>query len=91
MLLLGQLATPFIAHEGIVWSGWGEAGKCLPFTANQIKSPYALWADSYIEKAPDYIVNNITILRFLTTIHATVNGLLVLALLWSIQIHFKIF
>jgi hypothetical protein len=49
---LGQPATPFIAYECIVWCGWREAGKCLPFTANQIKSPYALWADSYIEKAP---------------------------------------
>jgi len=90
LLLLTNLVF-FVIYEAISWSGWHSIGKCFTFTVNQIKSPYALWVYSYIEKVPDYITANITVFQILTSIHATINGLLSLALLWSIQIRFRIF
>jgi hypothetical protein len=92
MLLLFLVnLTFFMVYAAISWSGWGAIGKSFSFTVNQILSPYALWADSYLANAPDYIAENIIILRFLASIHAVINSWLSLALLWSIQVRFRIF
>ena len=81
----------FATYEIISWSGSDQAGKCLSFAVEQLLNPYSLWTNSYLENAQDFIAADIMIYRVLATFQSTFSALLVAALMWSIQVRFRIF